>query len=123
VIRPEPGDGGAVRATVGGDEPERDVLPATPLNLAGGPDADAVGVEEQRHHHRWVVGGAAPTVLAPTAVEGGEVQAADEVDDEARGGPGQPVIETRREEERLVPVAGDKVVGRPPPREERITYL
>lgn len=57
VLLAEPGDGRVVGDLVRRDHTEGDVLGAAPLDPAGGALADAVGVEEQRHHHLRVEGG------------------------------------------------------------------
>jgi hypothetical protein len=43
-----------LRLLVGGDHPEGQILVARPLDLAGGEDADSVGVEQKHRHHEWV---------------------------------------------------------------------
>jgi hypothetical protein len=45
-----------VRALLGGQHPKRDVLIAGALDHARGPDPARVGVQQQRDHHRRVIG-------------------------------------------------------------------
>jgi len=53
------------------DDPEGHVLVAGTLDLAGRAHAEAVGVEQQRHHRLSTVCAAATPVVAVVAVEGG----------------------------------------------------
>jgi len=53
-----------VRLLVAGEHPEGGILPAGPLDQARGWDADAVGVQEQQHHHPRLIG------LDPAGISG-----------------------------------------------------
>jgi hypothetical protein len=75
------------------------------------PFADRVGVGEQRHHHLRIVSGAAVAVGSVGAVEGLEVELRHRVDHEpGEVIGGQPVAQVRRQEQRLVAVAGEEVL-------------
>jgi hypothetical protein len=49
-------DPAVIRLLVAGEHPEGGILPAGPLDPPGGGDADAVGVEQQHHHHPRLIG-------------------------------------------------------------------
>src|SRR6266508_6131382 len=63
VCLAEPGDGAVVGDGVGRDHPEGDVLLAPALDPSARPLADAVGVEQQAHHHRGLERRGAPPIL------------------------------------------------------------
>lgn len=112
VITDESGDRGVVGALVGCDEPKGDVLGAAPLDQARGTRPGRVGVDQQRHHHLRVVGRPAPPVGSAACVERRQVQRLHDVDDEPREVvPGKPLVQARRQQEGLVSVAGNEVVG------------
>jgi hypothetical protein len=112
VADPEPGDGDMVGRLVGGQHSKGDVLDAAAFDLAGGAHPDAVGVQQYAQHEFGVVGGAAVAVVAVGPVERGAVELVDDVED-APGEMvlGEPVAQVRRQQEGLVAVAADEVVG------------
>jgi hypothetical protein len=60
-------DRAVIRPLVRGDHAERDVIDARPLDHPRRAATGGVGVEQQRHHHRRIVGRPAVSVLAVTA--------------------------------------------------------
>ncbi len=112
VVSREAGDGGVVGGLVGGDEAEGDVLHAPPLDQARGSRSGGVGVDEQGHHHLRVVGRSTPPIDSAPGVERRQVEGLHDRDDVPREVVlWQPVVQARRHQERLVPVAGNEVVG------------
>jgi hypothetical protein len=76
-------DPAVVRLLVTGQHPESQILVAGALNLPGGDDADAVGVEEQQRHHSWVEPLLATGILgASGSQDGREVQLIDQIQQE-----------------------------------------
>ncbi len=71
-----------VGSLVGADDPEGDVLAATPLEPSGASLADAVGVGNEGQHHLRVVGGAPVAVGTVGGVERLEVELVDRLDHE-----------------------------------------
>jgi len=85
---------------------------ASSLDLAGRAHAEALGVEEERHHRLRMVCGAATPLVAVVAVEGGEVHLLQRVEDEeGEVVLGKPVGDRRREQVELVTLGGEEVVG------------
>lgn len=109
------GDRRVVGSLVGGDDPERHVDMARPLDLAGGADPLAVGVEEEGDHRRRLVCGPTPTVGAVAGVESIEIHLGHGVEDEpGQVVLGQPVEERRGQQEELVTLDSEEVVGHGP---------
>jgi hypothetical protein len=112
VADPEPRDGHMVGRGVGGQNPEGDVLDAAALDLPGGPHAKAIGVQQHAEQQLGVVGGVAVPVVAVGPVEGRQVELVDHVQDEpGEVAGGEPVAQVGWEQERLVAVAAQEVVG------------
>jgi len=65
VTAPEIADPAVVRLLVAGQDAEGGVLPAGLLDLSGAGQPDAVGVQEQHHHHPGLVRLLTPWVLLP----------------------------------------------------------
>jgi len=63
VTAAEIADPAVVRLLVAGQHPEGGVLPAGLLDLAGAGQPNAVGVQEQPHHHSRLVGLLPPRIL------------------------------------------------------------
>ena len=63
VLATKVADAAVVRLLVAGQHTEGGVLPAGLLDLAGAGQTDAVGVQEQVHHHSGVVGLLTPRIL------------------------------------------------------------
>jgi hypothetical protein len=82
VLPSEPGDRRVVRRVVPADDAEGDVLLAAAFDLPARAFPDAVGVEQERHHHPGFVGGATPSILAVAQVEGPKVHVLDHVEHE-----------------------------------------
>jgi hypothetical protein len=64
VAAPELTDSAVVWLLVAREHPEGQILVTGPLNLAGGDDAHAVGVEQQQRHHPRVKAFLAARILA-----------------------------------------------------------
>jgi hypothetical protein len=112
VADAEPCDGHVVVQLVGGQHAEGDVLGAVPFELSGGAHAQAVAVQQHAEQELWVVGGVPMPVIAVCSVERGKVELVDHVEDEpGEVALGQPVAQVRREQEGLVAIVAQEVVG------------
>jgi len=112
VRLPEPRDGAVVGGGVGGDHPEGDVLVAPALDPAARSLADAVGVEQERHHHLGLEGRGAPPVLPVPHIEGAKIHLLDGIQEEpGEVVLGQPLLEARGQQVGLVSVTGEEVAG------------
>ena len=112
VADAEAGDRRVVGDLVGADHPEGDVLAAAALDPSRGALADRVGVGEQGEHHLRLVRGGAVAVGAVGGVEGLEVELLDRLDHEpGEVVLGEPLAQVRRQQQRLVTVAGEEVLG------------
>ena len=112
VAGAEAGDGYMVGGLVAGQHPKGEVLAAAPLDLAGGTHADGVGVQQHAKQGLGVVGGVAVPVGPVAGIESGQVQLVDHVQHEPSQVFGwQPVAQAGRQQEGLVAVAPQKVVG------------
>ena len=108
-------DGDVVGRLVGGQNPEGNVFSQAPLDLPGGAHPKAVAVEQHAQQGLGVVGGVTVAVVAVGSVERGEVELVDHVEDEpGEVAVGEPVAQVRREQEGLVAVAAQEVVGHSP---------
>jgi len=97
---------------VGGDEADRDVFDQADLDLARRSRARGIGVDQKRHHHLGVVGGATPAIGSAPRVERGQIEHVDHLDDEAGEVTlGEPLVDARRHQESLLSVARDEVVA------------
>jgi hypothetical protein len=104
-----------VGGLVGGQDPEGDVLDAAPLDLPRGAHPQAVAREQHAKQGLGVVGGVAVPVRPVRSVEGFEVELIDDVlhqPDQVILG--QPVAQVGRQQEGLVAVAAQEVVGHTP---------
>ena len=111
VADPKPGDRRVVGDLVRADHPEGDVLATAALDPPRASLADAVGVGEQADHHLRLVGGGAVAVGAIGGVEGLEVELLDRLDHEpGEVVVGQPIAQVRRQQQRLVSIAGEEVL-------------
>jgi hypothetical protein len=87
-----------IRGTVGTDHPRGDVLDAAALDPPRRTLPNRVAVEQQRHHHRWLVRRTTLPVEPIAAIEPGQVQPLHRVDNEPREVPrGHPLAEIRRQ--------------------------
>jgi hypothetical protein len=112
VALDEPRDRCVIRPLLSGHDPERDVLLAALLDQARRPDPARVGIEQQRHHHRRVIGRSAAPVAAVSRVERLEVHLADGVDDEpCKVLLRQPLPHVGRHQKRLLAIARDKALA------------
>jgi hypothetical protein len=73
-----------VRDPVGGDHPVGDVLAAMTLDPTRGAPLARIGVEEERDHHRGLIGSAAVAVFSVVGVELPQVHLLDCVDHKPR---------------------------------------
>jgi hypothetical protein len=97
---------------VGADHSEGDVLAAAALDPSRAALADRVGVGEQGQHHLRLVCGVAVAVGAVGGVEGLDIELLDRLDYEpGKVVLGQPVAQIRWQQERLVTVTGEEVLG------------
>jgi hypothetical protein len=112
VADAEAGNGHVIRSLVAGKDPEGDVLVQAPFDLAGGTHPDRVGIQQHAQQQFGVVGRMAMPVGAVGPVEGLKVELVDHVEDEpGEVAFGEPVAQVGRQEEGLVAVAAQEVVG------------
>jgi hypothetical protein len=112
VAGPEARDGDVVGRLVGGQHPEGDVFGAAAFDLAGGAHPDGVSVQQHAQQGLGVVGGVAVPVVAVGSVEGLKVELVDHVDHEpGEVAFGEPVAQVGWQQEGLVAVAAQEVVG------------
>jgi hypothetical protein len=96
---------------VGGDDAERDIVLAAPLDRARGPHTDRVAVDEQRDHHRRIVRRTTPPVVAIGRVERRQIHLGDCVQHEPREvALGQPLAQARRQQQLLLAITRDEVL-------------
>jgi hypothetical protein len=112
VADPEPRDGHVVGCLVAGQNPEGDVLMAAALDLAGGAHPDGIGVQQHPQQGLGIVGGVTVPVGAVGAQERLQVELVDDVQHEpGEVAFGKPVTQVGGQQERLVAVAAQEVVG------------
>jgi hypothetical protein len=88
-----------------------DVLDAAPLDPTRRPLTDRVAAEQQRDHHRRIMRRPPVAVRAIGAVEPGQIELSDRVDDEPRQVIlRQPLPQARRQQQRLVAVTREEVL-------------
>ena len=78
----EPSDRRMVRSLVDSDHPEGDVFDAATLDTPAGALADRVRVDEQRHHHRRVIGSATAAIGPIASEEHRKVELGDDIEHE-----------------------------------------
>jgi hypothetical protein len=101
-----------VRPLLGRQHPEGDVFLAGALDHTRGPDPARVRVEQQRHHHRRVIGRPAAPVDAIGGIKRLEIHLADGVDDKPREVPlRQPLANIGRHQKRLLAITRDKALA------------
>ena len=112
VALEEPRQRRVIRALLGRQHPERDVLLAGALDHPRGPDPARVGVKQQRDHHRRVIGRPAAPIDAIGGVERLEVHLGHGVDDKPREVPRrQPLADIGRHQKRLLAITRDKALA------------
>jgi hypothetical protein len=112
VAGAEARDGYVVGGLVAGQDPEGEVLVAVTFKLPGGAHPDGVGVQEHAEQELGVVGRVTVPVVTVGPVEGPEVDLVDHVQDEpGEVAVGEPVAQVRGQQEGLVAVTAQKVVG------------
>jgi hypothetical protein len=95
----------------GTDHPGRDVLNAAALEPPGGALPKRVAVEQQRDHHRRIMRRPAMPIGAIVAVERGEIQRVDGVDDKPREMTlRQPLAQARRQQQLLLAITHQEVL-------------
>jgi hypothetical protein len=115
VAGAEAGDGHVVGGLVGGQHPKGDVFLAAAFELSGGAHAKAVAVQQHAQQQLGVVGGMAVPVITVNAIEDSEVELIDHIEDEpGQVTLGEPVMQVGRQQEGLVAVAAQEVVGHGP---------
>jgi hypothetical protein len=111
VADDEPGDRRVVGSLPGGDHAAGHVLQADALNAACRSRSARPAVQQQRDHHRRLIGRSAVAVLAIGGVERRGIHHADGVDDEpGQVVLGQPLPNVRRQQERLLAIARQEVL-------------
>lgn len=110
MLLAEAGDGVVIRMLVGGEVAEGDAVVGGLLDAARTGEAGGVAIEQQPREHFRVIARGAAAVLAPVGFQNRiEIQLADDLGDEA----GQvifrqPVVQGRRQQERLIESRGSK---------------
>jgi hypothetical protein len=112
VAHVEARDGHMVGEVVAGQHPEGEVLAAAAFDLPGGAHPNRVGVQQHAQQRLGVVGG----VAVPVGPVGLEERLKVELVDHVQHKPGQmigwePVAQVRWEQEGLIAVAAQEVVG------------
>ena len=108
----EPRDRRVIRALLGRQHPEGDVLLAGALDHPRGPDPARVRVQQQRDHHRRVIRRPAAPIDAIGRVERLEIHLADGVDDKPRQMPRrQPLADIGRHQKRLLAITRDEALA------------
>ena len=114
VARPEARDRRVIRDVVGADHAEGDVVATVTLYPARRAHPDRVGIDEQRDHHRRVVGRAAPAVLAISRIKRRQVHLGDRLQHKPREVIlGQPLPQARREQQLLIAITRQEVLRHP----------
>jgi hypothetical protein len=99
---------------IGRDHPKGDVVRAAALDPPRRALAHRVGVEQQRDHHRWLVRRATPPVVAIRRIERGKIKLTDRLNQKPRQmALGQPLAQTRRQQQLLLAIAAEEVLGHP----------
>jgi hypothetical protein len=112
VALDEPRQRRVIRALLGRQHPERDVLLTSALDHPRGPDPARVGVEQQRDHHRRVIGRPAAPVDAIGRIERLQIHLGHGVDHKPGEVPRrQPLAHVGRQQERLLAITRDKALA------------
>jgi hypothetical protein len=110
VVDPEARDGHMIGRAVAAQDPEGEVLGAAPLDLAGGADPGAVGIQQHPQQHPRRIGGPTMPVSSIGLEERTQVELVDDVEDEPGQMVGwQPVAKVWWEQECLVAVTGKEL--------------
>lgn len=106
-------DPSVVGLLVAGEHPEGRILPAGPLDPPGRGDADAVGVEQQHHHHPRLIGLVPAGISRLThRIDGREIQLGGHVQqEEHQMVRRQPLHRRGRQQQRLLRVLGAEGFG------------
>ena len=105
-------DRGVIRPLLPRQHPERDVFLAGALDHPPGPDPARVRVEQQRDHHRRVIGRPAAPVDPIGRIESRQVHLRDRVDDKPRQMPRrQPLTHVGRHQKRLLTITRNKALA------------
>jgi hypothetical protein len=114
VTDPKPGDRRVIQWLVRGDHPERHILAAAPLNPSRRTHPDRVRVHQQRHHHPRIVRRPAMPVSPIRRIELLEFELIDGLRHEIRQMiRRQPIPQTRRQQQLLITITQQKVLGHP----------
>jgi hypothetical protein len=114
VALAKPGDRRVIGLAIRADHAERDVLKTAALDHPRRALPARVGVDQQRDHHRRIVRRPALPVGAVIAIKRRQIHRLDRRDHEPREVIlRQPLIQTRRQQERLLAIAPQKVPRHP----------
>ena len=120
VLGAEASDRGMVGPLVRRDDPVGDVALAQAFDPSARALPGRIGVQEQRHHQRRVVGGCAPAVITVARVDRGEVDLLDHVENEPRQVVRrQPVPQRRWHQVLLIALDGPEVLAHATPPAQR----
>jgi hypothetical protein len=109
--RPEPGDGGVIRAQPAGDHPVADVAHAPLPGHPAGPLALAVAIQQQRHHHLRAERRAPVTISPVPAPELAQIQGGHRVQHhEHQIVLRQPVPHIQRHQQRLITLRANEIL-------------
>jgi hypothetical protein len=113
VTLDEPSDRRVIRPLLRRDHPKRDILLTGAFDRPRRRHPPRVRVEQQRDHHRRVIGRPAAAVDAIGRVERIEIHLGDGIDHESREViHRQPLADIRRHQERLLTITRDKALSR-----------
>jgi hypothetical protein len=107
----EPGDRGVIWGLICADDPGRDILVAATLDRPRRPLPQGIAVEQQRDHHRRIMGRPPVTIGAIGAVELGKIDLGDDINHQ----PGEvtvpePLAQAGRQQERLLSITPQEVL-------------
>lgn len=115
VTAREPRDRRVVGPVVPAQHPERDIQDAAALDLARGPHAHRVRMQQHRHHQRRIERRPTLTIRPVHPVERAQIQLADHRQHQPRQLTlTKPVPNIRRQQERLIDISPDKVLRHTP---------
>ena len=121
MLAAKPVDRHVIRCQVRADHPVHHVLPARTLDPPRGPLTLRIRVQDQRDHHRRLIRRATPPIRAIPRIEHRQIHLPHDIQQTPRQMPlGQPHLQRRRHQERLITVNSNEVLGHarnrlPPP--------
>ena len=112
VTRAEARDGRVVGSLIGRDHPEGNIVAAAPLDRARRTHTERIRVNEQRHHHLRIVRSGPPAVTAISRVERLQIKLRHALEHEpGQVVLGQPLAPRRRQQQMLITIARQEVLG------------